>query len=70
MEWVALSSSRGSSHLGVEPTSPALVGRFLTTGPPRKPLMIICHPDNKFMGDEMIGSQEEASDNTALGSVL
>ena len=48
----------------------ALVGRFLTTGPPRKPLMIICHPDNKFMGDEMIGSQEEASDNTALGSVL
>ena len=34
LEWVAMSSSRGSSHPGIEPVSlmsPALAGRFFTT---------------------------------------
>ena len=31
LEWVAISSSRGSPDLGVEPASPALTGRFFTT---------------------------------------
>ena len=34
LEWVAMPSSRGSSHLGIEPTSlmsPAWEGRFFTT---------------------------------------
>ena len=34
LEWVAMPSSRGSSDLGIEPsslTSPALAGRFFTT---------------------------------------
>ena len=30
-EWVAFPSSRGSSNPGMEPTSPALAGRFFTT---------------------------------------
>ena len=29
LEWVAVSSSRGSSHPGIESTPPALTGRFL-----------------------------------------
>ena len=39
LEWVSISSSRGSSDPGIEPTSPVspvLGGRFLTTGPPQK----------------------------------
>ena len=34
LEWVAISFSRGSSHLGIEPVSlesPELAGRFFTT---------------------------------------
>ena len=37
LEWVAISSFRGSSHPGTEPlspASPALAGRFFTTEPP------------------------------------
>ena len=30
-EWVAIPSSRGSSNPGMEPTSPALAGRFFNT---------------------------------------
>ena len=37
LEWVAISSSRGSSWPGIEPTSPALAGGFFTTEPPGKP---------------------------------
>jgi len=39
LEWVAISSSKGSSQSGIETTSPALAGRFffLTTEPPGKP---------------------------------
>ena len=39
LEWVAMSSSRGLPHPGIESmslTSPALVGRFFTTEPPGK----------------------------------
>ena len=36
MEWVAISSSRGSSDPGIEPGSPALGGGFFTTEPPGK----------------------------------
>ena len=42
LEWVAISSSRGSSHPGMEAASlasPALAGRFFTTGPPGKPII-------------------------------
>ena len=35
--WVAISFSRGSSDPGMEPTSPALAGEFLTTDLPGKP---------------------------------
>ena len=34
---VAISSSRGSSHPGIQPTSPTLAGGFFTTEPPGKP---------------------------------
>ena len=38
LEWVAISSSRGSSWPGIEPMSPALASRFFTTEPPGKSL--------------------------------
>ena len=38
LEWVDISSSRGSSQPGIEPASPALAGEFFTTEPPGKPL--------------------------------
>ena len=38
LEWVAVSSSQGSSWPGIEPMFPALAGRFFTTEPPGKPL--------------------------------
>ena len=40
LEWVAISSSRGSfppRDQTVSPTSPAMASRFFTTEPPRKP---------------------------------
>ena len=38
LEWVAISSSPGDlPDPGIEPTSPALTGRFFTTEPPGKP---------------------------------
>ena len=40
VKWVAISSSRALSDLGIElmsPVSPALAGRFSTTEPPEKP---------------------------------
>ena len=40
LEWVAISSSRGSSRLRMSPgslVSPALAGRFFTSVRPRKP---------------------------------
>ena len=38
LEWVAISSSRGSSQPGIKPASPALAGEFFTTEPLGKPL--------------------------------
>ena len=32
LDWVTISFSRGSSYPGIEPASPALAGRFFTTG--------------------------------------
>ena len=32
LEWLAMPSSRGSSDPGIEPTSPALAGRFFISG--------------------------------------
>ena len=40
LEWVAISISRGSSQLRIEPTSPALARVFFTTEPLRKPLSL------------------------------
>ena len=37
LEWVAISPSRGSPDPGIEPTSPALAGRFFIMAPPGKP---------------------------------
>ena len=36
LEWVAISSCRGSAYLGIK-QSPALAGRFFITEPPGKP---------------------------------
>ena len=41
LEWVVISSSKGSSSPGIEPVSPALAGRFFTTEPPEKALSLI-----------------------------
>ena len=38
LEWVAISSSRGSSHPGIEPWSPALQADSLLSESPRKPV--------------------------------
>jgi len=43
LEWVAISFSRGLLDPGIEPESlvfPALAGRFFTTVPPRKLLIV------------------------------
>ena len=40
LEWVAISSSRGSSNPGIKPRSPVLAGGFFTTEPPGKPLNV------------------------------
>ncbi|CAI9177488.1 unnamed protein product [Rangifer tarandus platyrhynchus] len=37
LEWVAMSSSRGSSNLGIKPRSPALQTDSLPSEPPGKP---------------------------------
>ena len=37
LEWVAISFSRDLPNLRIEPTSPALAGRFFTTEPQGKP---------------------------------
>ena len=37
LEWVAMSSSRGSPNLGIKPVSPALARGFFTTEPSGKP---------------------------------
>ena len=37
LEWVSICFSKESSHLGIEPESPALAGGFFTTEPPGKP---------------------------------
>ena len=37
LEWVSISFSRGSSLAGIEPTSPALAGKFFTTESPGIP---------------------------------
>ena len=37
LEWVAISSSKGSPNPGTEPTSPELAGGLFTTKPPGKP---------------------------------
>ena len=39
LEWVAISYFRDLPNPGIEPASPALGGRFLTTEPPGKPSM-------------------------------
>ena len=40
LDWVAVSFSRGSNNLGIEPRSSALAGRFFTTEPPGKPAFL------------------------------
>ena len=37
LDWVAISFSRGSFDLGIEPASPALAGGLFTTESARKP---------------------------------
>ena len=47
LEWVAISSSRGSlPNPGIQLISPAVAGGFSTTAPPRKPLLF-CINTNK-----------------------
>ena len=53
LEGVAVSSFRDLLNLGIEPTSPALAGRFLTTEPPGKfssvaqSCLTLCDPKNR-----------------------
>ena len=50
LEWVAISSSRGSSDSGIEPMSPAsptLAGGFFTTLSPGKPQREHRHPQKE-----------------------
>ena len=42
LEWVAISSSRGSSWPGVDPASPAFAGGFFTTAPSRALIHTCC----------------------------
>ena len=41
LEWLAISSSRGSSQQRIESASPALAGGFFTTEPPGKPCLLM-----------------------------
>ena len=41
LDWVAIPSSRGSPHPGIEPKSPALAGGLFTTEPSGKPLLTL-----------------------------
>ena len=41
LEWVAISFSRVSSQLGIEPGSPALAGGFFTAEPLGKPSKVL-----------------------------
>ena len=41
LEWIAVSSSRGSPHPGIKPGSPALAGGFFTTEPPGSPVGLL-----------------------------
>ena len=41
LEWVAISFSRDFPDPGIEPASPALVGKFFTTEPPGSPCTCI-----------------------------
>ena len=53
LEWVAISFSRGSFDLGIEPLSPALAGRFFATEPPGKlsksHLIMVNNPSNVLL---------------------
>ena len=40
LEWVVISFSRDLPDQGIKPKSPALAGKFFTTEPPGKPLLI------------------------------
>ena len=44
--WVFISFSRGFSHLGIEPVSPALAGGLFTTEPPGTPKAIFTSQQN------------------------
>ena len=41
LEWVAISFSRGSSRSGIEPSSPALAGKFFTVWATRKTIFFL-----------------------------
>ena len=44
LEWVAISFSRESSRLRIQPASPALASRFFTTEPPEKEVVSYLRP--------------------------
>ena len=51
LEWVAISSSKGSSLPGIRfasPMAPALAGRFFTTEPPGKPIRCITTLQSRY----------------------
>ena len=64
MEWVAVTFSKGSSHPGAEPESPALQTDFLPSEPPGKPfclgflknnqLKIILMPKKRILGWKIV----------------
>ena len=65
LEWVAISFSRGSSHTGIGPTSPAMADRFFTTEPPGKPLVVdYSNPDGLRAIAECVSSAQTGHKGT------
>ena len=52
LEWVAFLSLGALPNPGIEPTSPALTGRFFTTEPPGKPCLF--SPDHNSLRKELV----------------
>ena len=69
LEWVAISSSRGSSRLGIKRASPALAGGFTTIAPPRKPTTHNWCSVNIWLNDHRKKSLTIHLNFSALGSL-
>ena len=64
LEWVAISFSRGSSHPGIEPRSPALQACALTSEPPGKP--ILPKKEVYFTKDKIVSTKVKVTEGKTL----